>query len=124
MISSIASLKKRPKPDNINHVSVGTADDIVKREEDRHKLESLRLTVKHLEPYVLSMDEMRLWGYIVDIPDGVGGDQPSEEGNIRKCERCNQQFQVKRLEDADECVFHWGRPFTSKANGSSFLIQT
>ena len=33
------------------------------------------------------------------------------------CERCGQRFQVKRREEADQCVYHWGRPFVSKANG-------
>ncbi|KAI0702903.1 ribonuclease H-like protein, partial [Cytidiella melzeri] len=117
VISSIASLKRRPKPDSINHPSVGTEADIAQREEEQKKLHSLRLTVAHIEPYVLTEDQMRKWSYIVDIPEGPGGDRPSEEGSIQKCDRCNQQFQVKRQEEADECVFHWGKPFTSKANG-------
>jgi hypothetical protein len=62
---------------------------------------------------------MRTWGYIVEIPEGIGGERPSEEGSIQKCERCNEQFQVKRQEEAEECTFHWGKPFTSKANGLS-----
>jgi hypothetical protein len=64
---------------------------------------------------------MRTWGYIVEIPEGIGGERPSEEGSIQKCERCNEQFQVKRQGEAEECTFHWGKPFTSKANGSSLI---
>ncbi len=118
MISSIAALKRRPFPDSISHSSVGTEAEIQKREETRKQLESLRLTSSDLEPYVMSMDEMKKWGYIVEIPPGVGGDRPSEEGSIQKCERCNQQFKVKRKEEADECRFHWGRPYTRTSDGS------
>ncbi|KIP10709.1 hypothetical protein PHLGIDRAFT_11157 [Phlebiopsis gigantea 11061_1 CR5-6] len=102
VISTIASIKRRPSPDNINHPSVGTEGQIAKREEDRKKLQALKITVEQLEPYALTQDEMKQWGYIVDIPAGPGGDRPSEEGSIMKCERCNQQFKVKRREEADE----------------------
>ncbi|KAI0773440.1 Rexo1 protein [Irpex lacteus] len=122
VIHSIAALKKRPKPDSVGHPSVGTAGDIAKREEEQKKLQSLNLTVSHLEPYVLSEEEMRAWGYIVEIPEGTGGDKPSEEGSLQKCDRCNQPFQVKRMEEADQCIFHWGKPFTSKANGSRVYL--
>ncbi|KAI0347258.1 ribonuclease H-like protein [Trametopsis cervina] len=112
VISSIASLKRRPKPDNINHPSVGTEGDISRRDQEKQQLESLKLTTAHLEPYILTEDEMKTWDYVVEIPEGIGGEQPSEEGNVQKCERCNQPFQVKRREEADECLFHWGKPFT------------
>ena len=88
------------------------------REEARKKLESLRLKTSDLEPYVLSVDEMKKWNYIVEIPDSVGGERPSEEGSIQKCERCSEQFKVKRKEEADQCRYHWGRPYTKTANGS------
>lgn len=116
-------MKRRSFPDSISHPSVGTEAGIQKREEERKKLEALRLTSSDLQPYILSVDEMKKWGYIVDIPEGVGGDRPSEEGSIQKCERCNEQFQVKRKEEADECRYHWGRAYTKSANGLSF-IQT
>lgn len=106
-------------PDTIGHPSVGTEGEIVKREEEQRKLQALKLTVEQLEPYILTLGELLEWGYIVDIPDGPGGDCPSEEGNLQKCERCNEQFQVKRKEQADQCNYHWGKPFTSKAHGQS-----
>jgi RNA exonuclease 1 len=63
------------------------------------------------------MVDLQKWGYIVDIPDGPGGDRPSEEGKIAKCERCAQPFMVKRMEEADECLYHWGKPYTRSMNG-------
>lgn len=89
-------------------------------------MDALRLTRAHLEPYVLAVQELKDWGYIVDVPPGPGGDRPSEEGAVKKCDRCGQQFKVKRREEADECVFHYGRPYTVKANGKyiSTLAET
>ena len=103
---------------------MGTEADIATRAEEKAKMESLKLSADHLEPYVLTVDDMRIWGYVVEIPEGVGGDRPSEEGSLKKCERCGEPFMVKRREEADECVFHWGRPFLNKANGSSPSTHT
>lgn len=117
MINSIAALKQRPRPDTFSHPSVGTDGDIKARKEAQKELDSLHLTLSQLEPYVLTIDEMKQWEYVVEIPSGVGGDKPSEEGSIQKCQRCNEPFKVKRMEEADECIFHWGRRYTTKTNG-------
>ncbi|KLO08284.1 hypothetical protein SCHPADRAFT_944602 [Schizopora paradoxa] len=116
-ILCIASIKRRPKPHNISHDSVGTEGMRQKRRDEYDRLRALTLTRKHLEQHILSLEEMKLWGYIVEIPEGPGGDRPSDEGKTRDCERCGKVFEVKRKEDAEECVFHWGRPFTSRTNG-------
>ena len=60
---------------------------------------------------------MATWGYVVDIPEGPGGDKPSEEGGVMKCERCKQPKQVRRMEEAEECLYHWGRLLTKKVSG-------
>ena len=117
MIQSVAALKKRPKPDSTSHPSVGTESEVLAREEARKKVAALRLNAKQLEPYLLTMDQMRQWGYIVEIPPGPGGDKPHEEGGIMTCDRCTQKFVVKRQEEADQCRFHWGKAFTSRLNG-------
>jgi hypothetical protein len=117
VIQCAAALKRRPIPDSASHASVGTEDDLAARAESRKSLDSLRLTRAHLEPFILSMADMQKWGYFVDIPDGPGGELPHLEGKIAKCERCTQPFQVKRKEDADECIYHWGKPYTTTING-------
>lgn len=91
--------------------------ELAARAESRKSLNSLRLTRTLLEPYVHLAADLVQWGYFVEIPDGPGGNQPSLEGKVAKCERCGQPFQVKRKEDADECIYHWGKPFTTTING-------
>ncbi|CCM03185.1 uncharacterized protein FIBRA_05307 [Fibroporia radiculosa] len=124
VISSIASLKRRPFPDSPSHPSVGSEGEVAARAEARKKLEALRLTVAQLEPHVLSLEEMRKWGYIVEIPPGPGGERPTELGAVKTCERCVQPYMVKKPDDADECVFHWGRLFSSKASGEKRRLYT
>ncbi|KAI0719584.1 Rexo1 protein [Cerioporus squamosus] len=115
MISSVAALKKRPKPDSASHASVGTEAEVHAREEMQKKMQSLKLTASQLEPYVLTLDELKQWGYIVEIPPGPGGDKPHEEGSIKTCERCTEKFMVKRRDEADHCRFHWGKPSRQKS---------
>ncbi|RPD67194.1 ribonuclease H-like protein, partial [Lentinus tigrinus ALCF2SS1-6] len=124
VISSVAALKRRPKPDSMSHPSVGTEAEVLAREEMRKKMQSLKLTAAQLEPYVLTLDELKQWGYIIEIPPGPGGDKPHEEGSIKTCERCTEKFMVKRRDEADHCRFHWGKPFSSKVNGEKRRVYT
>ncbi|TFK55937.1 hypothetical protein OE88DRAFT_1621054 [Heliocybe sulcata] len=124
VISSVAALKRRPVPDKVSHPSVGTEQELAERAEKRKSLESLQLTRAHLEPLMLTVEDMQKWGYVTEIPEGPGGDRPSEEGNTMKCERCKEQFLVKRMELADECTFHWGRPYSKQVNGERMRIYS
>ncbi|KAG6884946.1 hypothetical protein C0992_005585 [Termitomyces sp. T32_za158] len=117
VITCAAALKRRPIPDALAHNSVGTEADLAARAEARKSRQALRLTRAHLEPHIMSIADLESWGYFLDVPDGPGGAEPTLEGKIAKCERCAQPFLVKRREDADNCVYHWGKPFTSKAGG-------
>ncbi|KAH7921815.1 ribonuclease H-like protein [Leucogyrophana mollusca] len=124
VISSIASLKRRPTPTSISHPSVGTEEDIASRAESRKKLDALRLTRHVLAPLVLSLDDMQKWGYITDIPDGIGGDAPHAEGKVMPCERCAQAYMVKRHPEENECTFHWGKPFSKSINGERLRLYS
>ncbi|KAG6857084.1 hypothetical protein H0H87_009645 [Tephrocybe sp. NHM501043] len=117
VITSCAALKRRPLPSSITHDSVGTEADLSTRAEARKSRQSLRLTRELLEPYIMSPNALTTWGYMLDVPPGPGGTEPTLEGKIAKCERCAQPFLVKRMQEADECVHHWGKPYTAKVNG-------
>jgi len=119
VISSIASLKRRDVPQSVGDPTVGTEGDIAARIEAKKVVQSLRLTTSHLQSYLLSQEDMITWGYVVDVPEGPGGDKPSEEGGVMKCERCKQPKQVRRMEEAEECVYHWGRLLTKKVGGKA-----
>ncbi|KAF8165256.1 ribonuclease H-like domain-containing protein [Crassisporium funariophilum] len=124
MIQCIAALKRRPIPNAISHPSVGTEDEIITRAAAQKSLQSLRLSREILQSLVHPVADLEKWGYFVDIPPGPGSDQPSLEGKIAKCERCGQPFEVKRMEEAENCIYHWGKPFTTRVNGERVRIYT
>ncbi|KAH7914206.1 ribonuclease H-like protein [Hygrophoropsis aurantiaca] len=124
VISSIASLKRRETPTSISHPSVGTEDDITARAESRKKLDALRLTQSVLQPLMLSLADMQKWGYIIDIPEGIGGNEPHAQGKVMQCDRCGQAYMVSSCPEKDECTFHWGKPFTKAINGERLRLYS
>ncbi|KAF9055430.1 ribonuclease H-like protein [Hymenopellis radicata] len=124
MIQSAASLKKRAIPDSILHDSVGTTGEIAARVEARNSIKAFNLTAKHLTPHILSLEDMNKWNYVTLIPPGEGGSNPSLVGNTTTCERCKEPFMVKSDPDPDECLHHWGRPYTKKTAGDRFKVYS
>jgi RNA exonuclease 1 len=117
VIQCVAALKRRPIPNSVSHPSVGTEAEIIARAEARKSLNSLHLSRELLEPLVHSVGELKTWGYFLDIPPGPGGDQSSLEEMIAKCDRCAQYFLVKRMEAAEKCIYHWGKPYSTRVDG-------
>ncbi|EEB98479.1 hypothetical protein MPER_02002, partial [Moniliophthora perniciosa FA553] len=107
-----------------SHSSVGTEAEITARAEAQKSLKALRLTRENLEPHIIPLLDLEKWGYIVKIPDGPGGDEPSKEGQMAKCERCGEPFMVKRDPKSDECLHHWGRLYTRTINGERTRIYS
>ncbi|KAG6821620.1 hypothetical protein H0H93_000129 [Arthromyces matolae] len=123
-ISCAGAIKRRPIPDSISHDSVGTEAELTARAEARKSRQALRLARDHLESYLMSKEALVTWGYFIDVPDGPGGTEPSLEGKVAKCERCTQPFLVKRKEEADECIYHWGKPLRMKVGGEKTRIYS
>ncbi|KAK1236481.1 RNA exonuclease 3 [Marasmius sp. AFHP31] len=124
VIQSVAALKRRPVPDSISHSSVGTEGEIAARIEAEKSLKSLRLTRSNLQPYIHSIPDLEKWGYLVEIPDGPGGDEPSIEGKLAKCERCGDPFMVNRNPNPNECLHHWGRPYGRQVDGKRTRVYS
>ena len=117
MITAMASIKKRPAPDHLSHPSVGTIAELAQRTAKLSSLSEFKLKPEHLEPLLLSREDMLMWEYVVDVPSDTGGTRPYETGSTAKCERCNSQYVVSKSPSKDECIYHWGRAYASKMNG-------
>lgn len=65
----------------------------------------------------MSLETMETWGYITEIPEGIGGDRPSAEGTSLKCERCQADYRVEKDFGANDCFYHWGKVRTTKVAG-------
>lgn len=101
---------------------MGTEDELAARAEARKSLRSLRLTRAHLDPLLHSPAILENAGYMVRVPDEPGGTLPSSEGQTTKCERCGQVFVIKRKNESDTCIYHWGRPRTTRINGIVYFL--
>jgi RNA exonuclease 1 len=66
----------------------------------------------------MSLEDLQTWGFIFQVPAGIGGDKPTAEGQVIQCERCAQQYMVKNNPQPEECHYHWGKLFTHKVNGN------
>ncbi|KAF8591528.1 hypothetical protein K439DRAFT_904379 [Ramaria rubella] len=121
VVTTIVALKKRPSPPQPQHESVGTESEFQARANVK-KLS--RVEPRHLEEVVLTREQMATWGYLLDVPEGPGGDKPSAEGEEMVCERCSQRFVVTPMgQGKDEaCSFHWARPYTTTLNGEKIKI--
>lgn len=117
IIQCAAALKRRPLPDASSHPSVGTEEEVISRAAALKTRKSLRITRAHIEHLIVSREDLETWGFILDIPEGVGGDEPSLENKMAKCDRCGKGFHVKRKDEADECTYHWGKPITRTSSG-------
>ncbi|KAJ7094675.1 Rexo1 protein [Mycena belliarum] len=122
IIHCAAALKRRAIPDVSSHPSVGTEDEVTARAEALKSRKTLRLTRARVEHLILSKQALELWGFFLDIPDGIGGDQPSQENKPAKCDRCGKSFIVKRMDEAEECTYHWGRPISSTTGGQKVRV--
>ncbi|CAG7848261.1 Exonuclease GOR; AltName: Full=Antigen GOR; AltName: Full=RNA exonuclease 1 homolog-like [Serendipita indica DSM 11827] len=118
MISSIASLKKRPVPDKLQHPSVGSEGTRAQRSSSTASPpEAYTLTLSDVEPLLLTTEVMRLYGIPMEIPSGPGGTRSDATGEEVKCDRCGNGVILKPGRDSMACQFHWGRVVRSSTGG-------
>lgn len=70
-------------------------EDELERAKRREEEEKGRLTREKVERFVASKEVLAKFDYVVAVPEGEGGDRQTEEGNVRKCDRCGTEFVVK-----------------------------
>ncbi|KAL9712879.1 RNA exonuclease 3 [Leucoagaricus gongylophorus] len=124
VIQCVAAIKRRPVPTSLSDSSVGTEDELKERADKAKLLQALILDRTRLEPLIMSQSDLQNWGYMVDIPQSEGGHVPHMEGQVVKCERCSQPFQVCRTGSDTECLYHWGKQHTIKASGEKVRVYT
>ncbi|GAA6062967.1 hypothetical protein JCM10212_005726 [Sporobolomyces blumeae] len=118
-ISALARLKKRP-PARSSH-DAGTIEQDAERQAQRARDEEGRLTRARTEGFVHDRATLERFGYMLDVPEGPGGDQITEQGKVRNCDRCKKEFVVQaELSPADKeaCAYHFGKMITEKIAGT------
>ncbi|QRV73177.1 exonuclease domain protein [Ceratobasidium sp. AG-Ba] len=117
---TITMIKKRPKPNQISHPSVGTQGTVDARRAQKNSM----LKRAQIEHAVLSQEQLVKWGYLVEVPEGPGETRVSDEGEEATCERCQTLFVVRAprskqeaKELSEKCTYHWGRTYVSRIGG-------
>ncbi|KAJ6515799.1 Rexo1 protein [Mycena sanguinolenta] len=130
IIQCAAALKRRTPPDTSSHPSVGTEEEVRVREEALKKRKALRVTRANVAHLILSKEDLKLWGFVMDVPESEGGAKPSLVGDLARCDRCGREVVVKapvqpaegdgtttETREQGECVYHWGKPITRTVGG-------
>ncbi|KAK4054549.1 RNA exonuclease 3 [Microbotryomycetes sp. JL201] len=115
VISAMARLKKRRTAHSVD--DTGTLEQLDERAKLHEERERNRLTKDKIKEFVHDKETLKQYEYVVDVPRGKGGDCPTEQGNVRKCDRCGTEFVVKSElgEDSDVDVLHSRLGFLSTA---------
>ncbi|KAF8759964.1 EXOIII protein [Rhizoctonia solani] len=109
---AIGVIKKRPRPDRLNHPSVGTNGAIDARKAEAEAAKNSTLKRSQLQ-----------------IPEGPGGTRVSDEGRQATCERCQALFVVHAPQSEEErhsferCAYHWGKPYVNRSGGIREMIH-
>lgn len=109
-IQAIARLKKRAPAYDAD--DTGTLEDYDQRQKEEDEAARSRLTVKKAAKLTMGRTAMLAQDFVLDKPPGPGGNIPTEEGGIQKCERCGINFVVHgAMTEVEQhaCVHHWGR---------------
>lgn len=106
MISALARLKKRSPARNV--AETGTLEDEAEKLAKQVQEEKGRLTRKRVEKYVHDEEKLRIFDYMLEVPEGPGGDKETEVGSSRSCDRCKKDFIVKA--DLEEVRFLFPAP--------------
>lgn len=92
-ISSLARLKKRERV--MHERDTGTLEQENTRLVEKKEKEKRAIRREKVKKFISSKEVLRVFDYVVDLPQGVGGEQMTEEGRVRKCDRCGVEFLVK-----------------------------
>lgn len=93
IISALARLKKRPPAKTVNDTC--TLEDEVVKQRQKVEDEKGRLTRERVKGYVHSLETLKKFEYMVEVPEGRGGDEETQEGLVRKCDRCGVEWTVR-----------------------------
>lgn len=124
VISALAQLKRRPPAGT--EADAGTLEQDNERKKRAEEEEKTRLTAGRVEKYLASGKELETYGYVVEVPEGAGGNQETEEGRVRKCDRCGVEYLVHAdLTEADKvvCSYHYGRQVMEKIKGKQRMLE-
>ncbi|KAL7417329.1 hypothetical protein BDY24DRAFT_166484 [Mrakia frigida] len=129
----LISLRKRAPPTSLSHPSIGTQSTHVATLERLALERASRLSPDSIASLLLKIEDFETWGYLVEVPDGAGGEEGNCEGEEKECGRCAKSFVVPKGgvegegeegSGGEKCSFHWGRKRWAKEHGVRTQLAT
>lgn len=81
-----------------------------------------RLTKENVRGYLMTPEQMEVFGYVYSTPEGEGSTHTTCLGERKMCDRCGVDFTVRGpAEQATAphppCVYHWGKATMERIDG-------
>ena len=81
-----------------------------------------RLTKENVRGYLMTPEQMEVFGYVYSTPEGEGSNHTTCLGERKMCDRCGVDFTVRGpTEQAaaphPPCVYHWGKATMERIDG-------
>lgn len=93
--SCLTRLKKRPPAARKSEDYIGTLGEEAKRLLEKTEREANRLSRSKIAKYIAAVSVLEKYDYLVRVPESAGGDLPTREGTVTKCDRCGVEWLVK-----------------------------
>jgi hypothetical protein len=81
-----------------------------------------RLTKENVRGYVMTPEQMEVFGYVYSTPEGEGSTHTTCLGERKMCDRCGVDFTVRgpaeqAMAPHPPCVYHWGKATMERIDG-------
>jgi RNA exonuclease 1 len=77
-------------------------EDYDSKVKEREEKEKGRLTKERVKSFIHDEETLKRFGYLLEAPEGKGGDIPNEVGQKRTCDRCKLEYVVKDKGDLSQ----------------------
>jgi RNA exonuclease 1 len=123
--SACVTIRQRPVPKSLTSPYVGINKEVKVKVQKWEEDKQSEPTRERAGRYMLTLDQMRTFGYVLGLPEVEGGTHPDAAGERKMCDRCGAEFVVKgKAEEGSEhqgstgaCVYHWGRATMERVDG-------
>lgn len=120
--SACMSIRAREPPDTPSSRFCGTIAEVKTRTRRWEEEQKSKLTRSKVKKYLMSKEQMEMFGYIYASPPGEGSTHTTCLGERKMCDRCGSDFTVRgpqeqRADPHPPCVYHWGKATMERIDG-------
>ena len=120
--SACMSIRSRDPPGSTSSRFCGTIAEVKARTRKWEEDQKSKLTRDKVKRYLMTREQMDMFGYIYACPPGQGSTHTTCLGERKMCDRCGTDFTVRgpeeqRWDPHPPCVYHWGKATMERIDG-------